>query len=250
MAALVFMIGAVFGSFYLVLSTRLPKKEDIVKSRSRCDYCGKSLKWYNLIPIFSYIFQGGKCIYCHKKIDILNFIIEVITGLLFLICYLIYGLSYGFFISLIISSLVIIIFISDIKYMIILDSPLIVSVVLIFILKLYYFDLNELLLSINSGILLVLVMFLVRFIGNTLFKKDSLGGGDIKFAFLIGLIVKFQLGLIVLILSTFLALPYAVAVLHFKKNSEFPYGPFLAGALLIVFLFIDKFTNFILYLFN
>ena len=55
MAVLIFFIGAIMGSFYLVIGTRLPKGENALNSRSKCDSCGKTLKWYNLIPIFSYI---------------------------------------------------------------------------------------------------------------------------------------------------------------------------------------------------
>ena len=68
MAVLIFFIGAILGSFYLVVGTRLPKGEDVLFSRSRCDSCGHELKWYNLIPIFSYIFQRGKCSFSQQKI--------------------------------------------------------------------------------------------------------------------------------------------------------------------------------------
>ena len=241
MAVLIFVLGAVLGSFYLVIATRLPKGEDILISRSRCDNCKKELKWYNLIPIFSYIFQKGKCVYCHKKISPLHIIVELITGVLFLICYLLYGINYDFFAGLIVISLTIIIYISDFKYMVILDSPLVIAIIGIIILKLIYFGINSILLSVFSGFCLFLIMILIQKLGEFMFKKDALGGGDIKFAFVIGLILDFELGLVAIILSTFLALPYSVASLYLLKNNEVPYGPFLAGALLMVFYTMDKF---------
>ena len=250
MYLLIFVLGTIFGSFYLVVATRLPKGMDILISRSKCDKCGHVLRWYNLIPIFSFLFQKGKCSYCHQKINFENFFIEIITGLLFLICYLIYGISYEFFISLIIVSLLIIIFISDFKYMIILDSPLIVASILIIILKLIYFGIKPTLYSILCGSLIFLVMLLVQKIGNFLFKKESLGGGDIKLSFVIGLILNIRLSLIALILSTFLTLPYAVATLYLDNNHQFPYGPFLIGSLFIVFLFSDKFKLLFSFLFQ
>ena len=70
MKILSFILGTIMGSFYLVLATRLPKGEDIVKSRSRCDNCKYVLKWYNLVPILSFIFQRGKCTKCGKKITL------------------------------------------------------------------------------------------------------------------------------------------------------------------------------------
>ena len=70
MVVILFIIGACLGSFYLVVGKRLPKNEDIILSRSKCDSCNHTLFWYDLIPIFSYIFLLGKCRYCHKKISI------------------------------------------------------------------------------------------------------------------------------------------------------------------------------------
>ena len=245
-----FILGTILGSFYLVVGTRLPKKEDIIKSRSKCDSCGITLKWYNLIPLFSFIFQKGKCSKCGKKISADHFFVELITGLLFLLASLYFPIGYNFFISLIVISLMIIIFISDFKYMIILDSPLVVTIILVIILKFVYFDFNNVLTSIISGIAMFSLMMLIEQIGSTLLKKDSLGGGDIKFSFIMGLILGLKLGVTSLVLSTFLALPYAVASVKIMKSHEFPYGPFLAGALFIVFFQFDKFNNLLMFLFN
>ena len=249
MAILIFILGLLFGSFYLVVGLRLPKGEDALFSRSHCDNCQHILKWYNLIPIFSFLGQKGKCPYCHEKISPLNIIVELATGFLFALGYLMYGLSYEFYLYLIVVSLMILIFITDFIYLIILDSPLIIGAILVIILKFIYLGLMPTLASILNGILLFLVMYLIQFLGSKLFKKESLGGGDVKFAFLIGLILDFPLGLVTLILSTFLALPYSVATLYMTKNHEVPYGPFLVGALFIVIVFLDKFKALLLVLF-
>lgn len=250
MKILSFILGTIMGSFYLVLATRLPKGEDIVKSRSRCDNCKYVLKWYNLVPILSFIFQRGKCTKCGKKISSEHFFVEIFTGLLFFLTSIYFPLGYNYFVGLIVVSLMIIIFISDFKYMIILDSPLIVSIILVVILKLIYFDFKTMLYSVISGLILFLVMLLIEKLGTLILKKDSLGGGDIKFAFLMGLILDLKLGIVALVLSTFLALPYALASVKVMKKHEFPYGPFLAGSLFIVFFHFDKFTNLINFLFT
>lgn len=249
MKILSFILGTIMGSFYLVLGTRLPKNEDIVKSRSRCDNCKKILKWYNLIPLVSFIFQRGKCTSCGEKISSEHFFAEIFTGLLFLLTSIYFSFGYNYLVGLIIVSLMVIIFISDFKYMIILDSPLIVSIVLIIILKLVYFGFKTTIYSIISGLILFLIMLLIENLGSLILKKDSLGGGDIKFAFLMGLTLDVKLGIVALVLSTFLALPYAIASVKIMKSHEFPYGPFLAGALFIVFFHLDKFTNLINFLF-
>lgn len=179
---------------------------------------------------------------------ILNLFIGVINALVFLISYYNFGLSYEFFASLIIAGLVLIIFISDFKYMIILDSPLIISGLLILILRAYFYGFKNMGLSLLSGLILFLLMLIIGFIGKKIFKKEALGGGDIKLAGIIGLILGLRLGLVSIILSSLLALPYAVAALLLNKDNEVPYGPFLIASMAIVFLFMDKFNNLIAFL--
>lgn len=249
MGILVFIFGLLFGSFYLVVGTRLPLKDNIVTGRSRCDHCKHELAWYELIPIFSYCFQLGKCNYCHEKISPNHLIWELVTATLFLVGYLYYGLTYNYYIYLIILSVGILIFISDFKYMIILDSPLIIGSILIIIIKIMSIGWIDTLKSVASGAGLFLLMYLVSILGKKMFKKEALGGGDIKLAFLMGLTLNFQLGLIALIFASFLALPYALAQVYLNKKNELPYGPFLIASTVIIFVFIEKFSR-ILILFS
>jgi len=143
----------------------------------------------------------------------------------------------------VLSSLAVIIFVSDFKYMIILDSPLILSAVLVFILKWIYFGITNAFMSLVSGILVFGIMLLVGVIGKKIYKREALGGGDVKLSFIIGMTLGIQLSMVSLIFSTFLALPYAIATIVLKKDSEVPFGPFIISSLLIVFLYYDKFYN-------
>lgn len=231
------------GSFYNVLATRLPIGKSIIKPGSHCDACNHKLKWYENIPLISYIIQKGKCKNCGEQIPFDVFLSELATGVLFLFSYLYFGISYNFFIMLILSSLCVIIFVSDFKYMIILDSPLIVSGVLVIILKTVYYGYKAIIPTLVSGIITFLVMLLVGFIGKRMYKRDALGGGDIKLSFIIGMILGVQVAMVSLIFSTFLALPYALATIVLKKDSEVPFGPFIVSSLFIVFLYYDKFYN-------
>jgi len=246
---ILFIIGSVFGSFFYVVGTRLPKGESIVSPGSHCENCNHSLKWYELIPIISYIIQGGKCRKCKSKISFTYTLIEIITGLLFAISFYLYGFSYEFYACIIILSLLVLIFITDFKYMIILDSPLIISSVLILLLKWYFFGIKTMLLSLLSGVIIFALMFAVLKIGNIIFKRESLGGGDVKLSFVIGVVLGFKLSLASLILSSFLAFPYAFAVMYLGNDKELPFGPFLASSMVIIFLFMDKFTDLIYFLF-
>lgn len=231
------------GSFYNVLATRLPIGKSIIKPGSHCESCNHKLKWYENIPLISYIIQKGKCKNCGTQISFDVFLSELATGVLFLFSYLYFGISYNFFIMLILSSLCVIIFVSDFKYMIILDSPLIVSGVLVIILKTIYYGYKTIIPTLISGIITFFVMLLVGFIGKKMYKRDALGGGDIKLSFVIGMILGVQVAMVSLIFSTFLALPYALATIVLKKDSEVPFGPFIVASLFIVFLYYDKFYN-------
>ena len=239
----IFIFGIIMGSFYNVLATRLPIGKSIIKPGSHCDACNHKLKWYENIPLISYIIQKGKCKNCGTQISFDVFLSELATGVLFLFSYLYFGISYNFFIMLILSSLCVIIFVSDFKYMIILDSPLIVSGVLVIILKTIYYGYKTIIPTLISGIITFFVMLLVGFIGKKMYKRDALGGGDIKLSFVIGMILGVQVAMVSLIFSTFLALPYALATIVLKKDSEVPFGPFIVASLFIVFLYYDKFYN-------
>lgn len=92
-AILFFMLGSVIGSFLNVLAYRIPIKESIVKGRSHCTTCGKQIKNIDLIPVFSWIFLGGKCRYCKSKISARYMIVEFITGLSYLLAFLVLGLT-------------------------------------------------------------------------------------------------------------------------------------------------------------
>ncbi len=234
-----FILGLLFGSFYYCMGVRLSNNESLIHPSSHCDFCNHRLGILDLIPIFSFVFLKGKCRYCQKKLPLDSLLFELLTGLLFSFSYVKFHFSYEFFILL--SSLVVLIFITDFKYMIILDSPLIVSVVITFILKCFYFNFNVALISLGHGLGMFLTMLAIGKFGTLVFKKESLGGGDIKFSFVMGMVLTYKFSMVALILSTFLALPYAIASMYLSKAHEVPYGPFLVSSVFLVFYFFDKF---------
>ena len=247
-----FLLGAIFGSFYGVVGTRWPQEKSIIKPSSHCELCNHPLKWYDLIPIFSYIFSLGRCRYCHKRISISYLAIELGMGLLLCTSYYLYKpvLSYNFLESFFLFSLCMLIFISDFNYYIILDSPLVITLIATLVLKYVFFGLKATLISLLCGVILFIIMFIVKLIGDKAFKRESLGGGDIKLAFIVGAVLNYKLGLCALILSTFIALPYALLKVYLSEKKEVPFGPFIIGACVIVFIFMPKFTNLLNYLFT
>ncbi len=236
MLYLIFIIGAIFGSFYGVVGTRLPEERSIVKPGSHCEKCGHVLKWYENIPILSYILLGGLCKKCKEPIGSIYFLMELLSGALFALCYKVFGITPNFFLAVIVASLVIIIFVSDSKYMIINDSPLVVSAILIFLIKWYDVGIINALMSLVSGLVIFGVAYLLRLFGYLAFKQEALGGGDIKLSFVAGMLVGIKLGIIYIVLASFLAFPYALYITFKNKDNMLPFGPFLVSSLLIVFL--------------
>lgn len=231
-----FIIGAVLGSFYMVVGDRLPNNESIVTPRSHCSKCNHTLSWYELIPIVSYIMQGGKCKNCHTKLPISYMLIEILSGTLFAFSYYLYGFTYEFFMSIIISSLLIIIYVSDFKYLIINDEPLIIAIALSIITNFVFLGTIKGFYLILSGLVMFIFMYLVKLFGDKAFKRESLGGGDIKLAFFIGCTLGLRLAFVSLIIASFLALPYASYYVFKKQEREIPFGPFLITGVLITFM--------------
>ena len=236
---LLFVLGLVMGSFYTVVASRLPKNESIVKPRSHCEECNHILKWYELIPIVSFVIQRGRCRNCHTKLSYMYPLIELLSGFLFSMSYALYGFSYEMIVFLIISSLVILILVSDFKYMIILDEPLIIGSILVLLLKLLFFGFDTFSISLFSGLIMFIFMMLIKLFGDKAFKRESLGGGDIKLVTVFGFIFAIRLSLVSLVLAAFLAFPYAIYVSLGKKEREVPFGPFLIVACLLVFVYME-----------
>ena len=232
-----FVLGTILGSFYMVLATRIPRGESIVSPPSHCDKCNHRLSSLELIPIFSYIFQKGRCKNCNTKLSILYPLYEFISGLLFSLAYISYGLNYELIIALTFISLLLIIVLSDIEYMIISDSVLIVFLVLL-VGEIYFIHgLNVLGMSLLNGVISFIIMFVFRLIGNFIFKKDTMGGGDIKLMFIFGLVLDYKMAILSIFIGSIIGLPISLILIRGKENHEVPFGPFLSlGALILLLL--------------
>ena len=248
---LIFIVGLCFGSFFNVVGYRLPNNMSIAFPASHCPNCNHKLKALELIPVLSYIFLGGKCKSCKTKISIFYPVFELLTGIVFVLCYLSYKDIYPELINIIYACLfassIIIIMISDIKYMIIPDEVLIFFGVVLVALKLFIaYKLNnvttlmdvgyELIFIVMDGFIMFIIMYLIRFFGNLAFKKDSMGGGDIKLMTYIAMIMGWKLSIVVIFIGSFIALPISMINMYRKNEHMLPFGPYLGIAALILFL--------------
>ena len=215
------------GSFYTVVGQHLPNHEPFITNRSHCDICNHKLSFLDMIPIISYLFLKGKCRYCHTKISNLSTYMELFTGILFACSYYVFGLSYNLLIALGIVTILIIVSVSDITYFIIPDELLIFFTGYFLIIIALNNGVITALWSILSGFLLFSVMYIIMLFGNFMFKKETLGGGDIKMMFVFGLILHPIIGIFSIFLSSLLALPISMLLLWKKNQNLIPFGPFL-----------------------
>ncbi len=233
-----FVFGLIFGSFFNVVGWRLPQGLSLVKPGSFCPKCKHRLKWYELIPLFSYLIQGGKCRKCGAKIAPFYFIIELTTGVLFALSYWLFGFSFDFALAILASSFFVIVVVSDTNYLVIPDEVTLFFSIAVIFLRFIFNGIKDALIFFGYGVGAFIVMYLLMLLGNALFKKESLGGGDIKLMFFVGCAVEPLASLFTLFLSSVIALPLSL-FLYFKSKEDnvIPYGPFILLAALIIILF-------------
>lgn len=232
-----FILGAVLGSFYNVVGYRLPKGESIVSPPSHCTKCGNRLGILELIPIVSYLFLNGKCKHCGAKVSAFYTVFEILTGLLFVLAFVSYGYSLDLIIVLTFISMLIIIVVSDYNYMIISDEVLIFFSILLGIEIFFIHGASAFVNGLISAVLAFITMLLVKLGGDKLFKRESMGGGDIKLMFTFGLVLGYPMVIVSIFLGSVIGL--IISLITIKKNPEhiIPFGPFLAAGALIIVLF-------------
>lgn len=239
---LIFILGACLGSFSNVCIYRLPKNKQIVSGRSFCPRCKKKINWFDNLPLISFLILNGKCRKCKKVISLRYFIVEIATGIIFLLIYLNYNdLSTIIFLS-VLSLIYIIIFFIDLENFIIPDS-LNFSVMAIALFKNFLPNFNtsfihEINQSIIGGMVGYLSIWLIIYLYKVIKKIDGMGLGDAKLMAGIGLLFGWQSIPFVLFVSSILGLIFVVPSLIKKEKTmrtEIPFGPFIIVSSLIYF---------------
>jgi leader peptidase (prepilin peptidase)/N-methyltransferase len=174
---------------------------------------------------------------------------ELITGLLFAICFYKFGFTLDLLLALVFISGLIIIIISDFKYMIIPDEIIIVMIFALIGIKLFMGDINSVFLAIANGVIAFGIMFIIKKLGDKIFKKESLGGGDVKLMFILGFVLGGELSIIMLFLASLMAFPVAIFLLLKNKTNILPFGPFLSISAIVLFLLGITFNDILIFLF-
>lgn len=234
---LVTVLGAIMGSFLGCMGYRIPNKIKTTYPSSFCNECKHPLKWYMNIPIFSYIFLKGRCAYCKKPINFIYPFVEITCALLFLCNYLMFDISFEFFVSTILTCALMVTIISDFLYFYISDRVLIISGIALLINLICYLKSTDIFYYVISGAILFLLMLGIKYLGNILFKKESLGDGDIKLMAIIGLACGIMYGLVGLFLASIIGLVFSLIVSKRNKDGIIPFGPFLLISAIMVMYF-------------
>jgi len=232
---LVSLFGLLFGSFLNVLIFRIPKEESVVFPSSHCPKCNNDLKFYHNIPVFSWLFLGGKCAFCKDKISIQYPIVELITALIFAVSYIRVGDLFHSVIVGLVFALLLGLSIIDFRYKEVPDSLNLAA------LTLAIFSSSLILTNFINALLFAGGFALLRFYVSFAIKKEALGEADIMIAATIGAMVGIKMGLFTIFLSAIIALP--VFIIIKEKDYEVPFIPFLALALFIVYIFQSYFEK-------
>lgn len=231
-----FIFGTVFGSFFNVVGSRLPEGKSIINPPSHCTNCKHKLGFFELFPIISYICLGGKCKNCKTKLSIVHPLFELLTGILFALSYKIFGMTLDFLIVLTFISALLIIIVSDFSYMIIPDEVLIFFGIIILIELLISNGLSACLWAILDFIISFGIMLLLKLLGDFIFKRESMGGGDIKLLGLFGIVLGWENAITCIFLGALIGLPISLVMLMKNKDNVVPFGPFLSAAAIIILL--------------
>ena len=235
---LVFLFGLCIGSFLNVCIYRLPQSKSIVHPRSMCPSCGTLIRFYDNIPILSYIALRGKCRYCKAPISFRYPVIEFISGILAVGIFIKYGIAFETVIYYTFVSILLVITFIDIDHQIIPDVITLPGIPIFFAAS---FALSEV--TVVESILGILIgggsLYLVAWLYHLLTHKEGMGGGDIKLLAMMGAIIGWQGVLFTIFMGSAVGtVSGLLLILKSRKTMKLaiPFGPFLAiGATAYIF---------------
>ncbi|WP_040212476.1 prepilin peptidase [Clostridium polynesiense] len=245
MVIIIFILGLFIGSFLNVCISRIPLEESIAYPPSHCTSCSAHLKPWDLVPLLSYIYLGGRCRYCKTKISVEYPLAEIITGLIFAVLYIKFGFSFYLFKYLIFTALAVVIAAIDYKYQLIYQSTTIAAftagIAIIILEKIIYSQnvTNYFFGALSAALIISIIVYVTK----------GMGTGDIEIAAYAGLFLGFPLSLLMIALSFVIGGGIAVILLLLKirdKKDPIAFGPYL---LLSAFLCILWGKDFLLWYF-
>lgn len=243
---LVFILGLCIGSFLNVCAYRIPKAKSIVRPRSFCPDCGKSIRWYDNIPLVSYAMLLGRCRNCGKKIPLRYPLGELLTALVGVLLYWYFGPTGAFAAYCTLACALIVITLIDLETW---EIPDVISIPGIFagMILMTVFRLNgasgagwAFLDSVAGMLAGGLMMFLLSVIGEWAFQKEAVGGGDVKLMAMIGAFLGWKLTILAFFAAPLIGSGVALFMKIKYKTEAVPYAPYLALGALVSLLWGNK----------
>jgi leader peptidase (prepilin peptidase)/N-methyltransferase len=240
----IFLFGACVGSFLNVCIYRMPEEGmSIVTPGSHCPKCKEPVRWYDNIPILSYIFLKGKCRFCRAKISPQYLFVEALTGYLFVEFFILFGLTPAYFFYITFICLLLVSTWVDFKFQIIPDETNFFGMIFALIMSLIFPGLHNTdthLLGLAHSFIGLLVgggmIYAVGIYGEFRFKKEAMGGGDVKLMAMIGAFLGWKLTVLTFFIAPFMGSIIGLYAKFVKKEEIIPYGPFLSlGAVVALF---------------
>lgn len=233
-----FITGAVVGSFLNVCICRLPRDESVVSPPSHCPHCDYRIRWFDNIPLLSYLALGGRCRSCHTKISLQYPLVELLSGLLSLALFLKFGPTLAYVVLFVFCSALVVITFIDLEHQIIPDEISLPGIVIGFILSFFLKGhgwLNSLLGILLGGGSLLFVAYGYQLLTG----KEGMGGGDIKLLAMMGAFLGWKSIPFIIFASSLIGSIIGVTIMVIQKKDSklaIPFGPYLAlGALLFIF---------------
>ncbi|MBM4340295.1 MAG: prepilin peptidase [Deltaproteobacteria bacterium] len=244
------LFGAMVGSFLNVCICRLPKEESIVRPGSHCPKCNTPIRFYDNIPVLSYILLRAKCRNCKTPISIQYPIVEVITALSSFFLFTTYGVSLSFIYYFLFVAALIVITVIDLYHQIIPDVISLPGIIIgpLGSLVITQITFSDSLIGVISG---GGSLFLVATVYQWLFKREGMGGGDVKLLAMIGGFLGWKAVILTIILSSFIGSIVGIAIILIKgKDFKYaiPFGPFLAVGAVIALFWGDELIRWYLFL--
>lgn len=247
--AFVFVFGAVIGSFLNVCIYRLPEQQSIAKPLSQCPHCHHPIRFYDNIPLISYLILKGKCRDCGEKISWRYPLVELITAILALLLFAKFYLTLNFLVFFIFTAVLIVITFIDLDHQIIPDLLTLPGIPIFFLLAVFAVGVPwteaAIGLLIGGG-----VLFTIALGYEVITKREGMGGGDIKLLAMIGGFLGWKSLIFVLLFSSLLGAVIGIALVLIKKEDmkyAVPFGPFLSAAAVAYLFWGDAFMQFLIF---
>ena len=228
--AALFIIGAIFGSFFNVVIYRVPRGESIIRPPSACPACGTRLRAWDNIPILGYLMLRGRCRYCSEPISLRYPMVELLAGALPVLLYASFGPTPAFWVYWPLTWVLLVLSFIDLDLRILPDVVTLPGIVV----GLVVAPLVGLL-GFWNALLGVLVgggaLYLIGLLGELILKKESMGGGDVKLAAMLGAFMGWKMVVLALFIAFFVGAVVGVIVIARKPkdwDSSLPFGPFIA----------------------